>query len=76
MPVRDRRKRTSSADRKSSKRGVKSKLTLQALHAELAELRERIDDLEDLRELNQAIERNGKKPLIPWSEAKKKLGVA
>jgi hypothetical protein len=27
-----------------------------------------------LRELNQAIERNGSKPLIPWSKAKKELG--
>ncbi len=30
---------------------------------------------EDLRELNQAIERNGDKPLIPCPEAKKKLGL-
>jgi hypothetical protein len=29
-----------------------------------------------LRELNQAIERNGSKPLIPWAKAKKELGLA
>ena len=28
-----------------------------------------------LRELNQAIERNGSKPLVPWSKAKKELGL-
>ena len=66
----------SIATQKPSKRGAKSKLTLQALHAELTELRERVEDLEDLRELNQAIERNKNKPLIPWAEAKKKLGLA
>ena len=66
----------SSVIQKPTKRAAKSKLTLQALHAEIGALRERIEDLEDLRELNQAIERNGDKPLIPWSEAKKKLGLA
>ncbi len=30
---------------------------------------------EDLRELNEAIERNGDKPLIPWSEAKRNLAL-
>ena len=65
-----------SVIQKPTKRAAKSKLTLRALHAEVIALRERIEDLEDLRELNQAIERNGKKPLIPWSEAKKKLGLA
>ena len=65
----------SSAIRKPTKQTANSKLTLQALHAELAELRERVEDLEDLRELNQAIERNDDKPLIPWAEAKKKLGL-
>jgi hypothetical protein len=64
----------SSTIRKPSKQAVKSKLTLQALHAELTELRERVEDLEDLRELNHAIERNKDKPLLPWAEAKKSLG--
>lgn len=66
----------SSVIEKPTKRAAKSKLTLHALHVEITALRERVEDLEDLRELNQAIERNGKKPLIPWSEAKKKLGLA
>ena len=43
---------------------------------ELHELRQRVEDLEDLRELNQAIDRNSAKPLIPWSKAKKELGLA
>ena len=51
------------------------KLSLQALHREVLRLRHRVEDLEDLRELNQAIERNGSKPLIPWSKAKKQLGL-
>jgi hypothetical protein len=53
-----------------------SRVTLQSLRREIAEFRSRIEDLEDLRELNQAIERNGAKPLIPWSKAKKTLGLA
>jgi hypothetical protein len=52
------------------------RLTLQSLHREVVELRQRISELEDLRELNQAIERNGSKPLIPWSKAKKELGLS
>jgi hypothetical protein len=39
-------------------------------HGEMAD-----EFCEDLRELNQAIERNGDKPLIPWSDAKRKLGL-
>ena len=58
------------------KKVVRSKLNLQALHRELMQLRQRVEDLEDQRELNQAIERNGSKPLIPWSKAKKQLGLA
>jgi hypothetical protein len=59
---------------KPAKRST-SRLTLQSLHREVVELRQRINDLEDLRELNQAIERNGSKPLIPWGNAKKELGL-
>ena len=57
-------------------RSAKSKLTLQSLHREVVALRQRVADLEELRELNQAIERNGSKPLIPWAKAKKELGLA
>ena len=57
------------------KRTTKSQLTLSVLHEELAALRQRVEDLEDLRELNQAIERNGAKPLVPWSKARKQLGL-
>jgi len=42
---------------------------------ELARLRERVEDLEDARELDAAIRRNGDKPLLPWAEAKKDLGI-
>lgn len=58
------------------KRMAAPRLTLQAMHRELRELRERVADLEDLRELNQAIERNGGKPLVSWSKGKKQLGLA
>ena len=59
-----------------AKRKAKPQLTLEALCRELVELRQRVEDLEDLRELNQAIERNGDKPLEPWAKAKKELGLA
>ena len=49
--------------------------TLQEVAAEVAQLRERVEDLEDARELDAAIRRNGDKPLIPWDQAKKKLGL-
>jgi hypothetical protein len=49
--------------------------TIQQLAAELARLRERVEDLEDARELDAAIRRNGDKPLIPWDQAKKDLGL-
>ena len=48
----------------------------EALRRELVELRQRVEDLEDLRELNQAIERNGNKPLVRWAKAKKEFGLA
>ena len=56
-------------------RDLAPRLTLRALQSEVAELRQRVRELEDLRELNQAIKRNGSKPLIPWSKAKKELGL-
>ena len=49
--------------------------TLQELAAEVARLRDRVEDLEDARELDAAIRRNGDKPLIPWDQAKKELGL-
>ncbi|MEK7684384.1 MAG: hypothetical protein AAB466_03060 [Verrucomicrobiota bacterium] len=54
----------------------KRKLTLRALQHELAALSERVEDMEDSRELNQAVERQRTKPLIPWAKAKKDLGLA
>ena len=59
-----------------NRRQPKPRLTLEALHHEVVELRRRLEDLEDSRELNQAIERNGSKPLVSWSKAKKDLGLA
>jgi len=59
-----------------AKRKAKHQLTLEALRRELVELRQRVEDLEDLRELNQAIKRNGSKPLVPWAKAKKEFGLA
>ena len=49
--------------------------TLEELAAELAQLRQRVEDLEDARELDAAIRRNADKPLIPWEQAKKELGI-
>ena len=49
--------------------------SLEELAAEVARLRERVEDLEDARELDAAIRRNSDKPLIPWDQAKKDLGL-
>ena len=49
--------------------------TIQELAAEVVRLRDRVEDLEDARELDAAIRSNGDKPLIPWDEAKKDLGL-
>jgi hypothetical protein len=54
----------------------KGSITLRSIRVELESLRQRVEDLEDLRELNQAIERNGARPLTSWSKAKKQLGLA
>jgi hypothetical protein len=48
---------------------------VQQLAAEVSRLRERVEDLEDAKELDAAIGRNGEKPLIPWDQAKKELGL-
>ena len=49
--------------------------TVHELAVEVARLRERVDDLEDARELEAAIQRNAAKPLLPWGQAKKGLGL-
>ena len=51
------------------------KPTLKRLSTEMHRLRERVEDLEDARDLEEAIRRNGDKPLIPWEQAKKDLGL-
>jgi len=57
------------------RRKSKPRVTVQTLQRQILELRQRVEDLEDLRELNQAIQRNGAKPLVPWAKAKKELGL-
>jgi len=47
----------------------------QALAKELIDLMEELEDAEDGRQLEAAIKRNKNKPLIPWEEAKKRLGL-
>ncbi len=49
--------------------------TIRQLAAELDELRDRIEDLEDLRDLREAVQSNGRKPLIPSSQIKKELDL-
>jgi len=39
----------------------------------VAQLAQRV---EDLRDLEQAIMENGKKPFVPWAQARKELGLA
>ena len=47
----------------------------QALAKELIDLMEELEDAEDGRQLEAAIKRNKNTPLIPWEEAKKRLGL-
>ena len=49
--------------------------TVHELALEVARLRDRVEDLEDARELDAAIERNDRKPLIPWEQAKNEIGL-
>lgn len=60
---------------RSLKQRKPNRPTVRELHSELRRLRRRVEDLEDLRDLNAAIERNAGKPGIPWSEAKRELGL-
>ena len=48
---------------------------VQGVCAELARVTVRVEELADARELEAAILRNGDKPLIPWEQAKKDLGL-
>ena len=57
------------------KRTTQPRLNLSLLRGELVALRQRMEDSEDLRELNQAIERNGAKRLVPWAKARKQIGL-
>jgi len=73
MQLKTGKKLMSNVLERPTKRTVRPRL--ESLLSQIDELRRRIEDLEELRELNQAIERNGSKPLIPWSKAKKELGL-
>ena len=46
-----------------------------AVAERLVELLEYLEDEEDHRAIEEAKKRNGNKPLIPWEEAKKRLGL-
>jgi len=48
---------------------------IEQLQTTIARLEHRVKDLEDLRDLEQAIQENGNKPLIPWEQAKKQLDL-
>jgi len=45
------------------------------LKTAIARLEHRVEDLEDLRDLEQAIRKNGAKPLLAWEQVKKQLDV-
>jgi hypothetical protein len=51
------------------------KPTVQELAVQVHLLRERVEDLEDIRDLKEAVQRNGRKPLIPWANVKKDLDI-
>ncbi len=59
----------------ATNRTTKRKPSLKRVSAELAQLRARVEDLEDAQALDKAIADNGTRPLIPWSDAKKRLGL-
>lgn len=61
--------RVAEAPRKTRKR------SLEQVANELDRLRQRVEDLEDLRDLNEAIQRNGGKPLIPLAKVKRDLEI-
>ena len=49
--------------------------TMREIYAEVTRLKDRVEELEDARELEAAMRRNGKKPLIPWEQAKRELDL-
>jgi hypothetical protein len=69
MPLRTAKKPTSKRLR------AKRRPTLRSLQAKLERLSARIEDLEDLRDLDEAIARQGSKPMIPWATVKAELGL-
>ena len=48
---------------------------IEMLVQRVSRLEERLEDLEDLRELDEAIARNGDKPLISWEQVKAELNL-
>jgi len=62
---------TAAEAKKAAKDFRAGKLKSQPADDVIARLR-----VDDVRELNQAIERQGNKPLAPWAKAKKNLGLA
>ena len=72
-------RRTKKVDRRPKESGASRLRKLidkqQTLAKELLELMEDLEDAEDNRRLEAAIKRNKNKPLIPWEEAKKRLGL-
>ncbi len=61
---------------KPPKRASAARVTRQFLRREVLARRQRVADVEDLRELNQALGRNGAKPLASWSKAEKESRLA
>jgi len=70
-PTKTNRRRMASPQNKLGKLIEKHR----ALAKELLDLMEDLEDAEDGRRLDEAIKRNKNKPLIPWEEAKKRLGL-
>jgi hypothetical protein len=55
------------------KKKLVRKPTLRGLSRAVSRLQSRVQELEDLRDLNEAIERNQKRPGLPWSKVKAEL---
>jgi hypothetical protein len=54
---------------------LKKKPTLESLAAEMRRIQERLEDLEDLIDLRSAVERNKRKPGVPWDKIKAELDL-